>query len=275
MHTSTNSGRVWTRSLLAAAVVAFTASPASAQRWGRERFPESGACFFRDAEFHGDYFCIRAGDDVGRMPNEMNDAISSIRVFGRAEVVVFRDVRFNGGSTRFDRSIDNLRDAGWNDRISSLQVRVIGGRDRFGDLSNPDRGRDDRGRDDRRGDNRGGDRRMTGDEADRIVRRAYQDVLGRDPDDGGLRQYRSRIIDDGWNEEQVRNSLRNSPEYRVRTTMTREKAQDIVRRAYLNVLKREPDAGAEGYIRNVMQNNWSQEDVERELRNSSEFRNRR
>lgn len=271
MHTSTNSGRVWTLSLLAAAVVMFTVSPASAQRWGRERFPDSGACFFRDAEFRGDYFCVRAGDDVGRMPPDMNDAISSIRVFGRAEVVVFRDVRFNGGSTRFDRSIDNLRDAGWNDRISSLQVRIGGDRrDRFGDLSNPDRGRDDR-----RGDDRRGDRRISSDEADRVIRRAYQDVLGRDPDEGGLRQYRSRVIDDGWNEEQVRNSLRNSPEYRVRTTMTREKAQDIVRRAYLNVLKREPDPGAEGYIRNVLQNNWSQDDVERELRKSDEYRNRR
>lgn len=266
MHTSTNSGRVWTLSLLTIAVVALTVTPTYAQRWGRERFPDSGACFFRDVEFRGDYFCIRAGDDVGRMPEGMNDAISSIRVFGRAAVVVFRDVRFNGGSTRFDHDVRDLRDQGWNDRISSLQVRVGGGgRDRFGDLSNPDRGRDDRRE----------DRRITSDEADRMIRRAYQDVLGRDPDEGGLRQYRSRILDNGWSEEQVRNSLRDSPEYRVRTTMTREKAQDIVRRAYLNVLKREPDAGAEGYIRNVMQNNWSQEDVERELRNSAEFRNRR
>jgi hypothetical protein len=262
---------VWTLSLLAIAVVAFTAPAAEAQRWGRERFPDSGACFFRDAEFRGDYFCVRAGDDVGRMPEGMNDAISSIRLFGRAEVMVFRDVRFNGGSTHFDHDISDLRDAGWNDRISSLQVRIGGGdrRDRFGDLSNPDRGRD------AQRDGRGGDRRPTGDEADRMIRRAYQDVLGRDPDDGGLRQYRSRILDDGWSEEQVRNSLRNSPEYRVRTTMTREKAQDIVRRAYLNVLKREPDSGAEGYIRNVMRDNWSQEDVERELRKSDEFKNRR
>jgi hypothetical protein len=54
--------------------------------------------------------------------------------------------------------------------------------------------------------------------------------------------------------------------------MTRPKAQEIVRRAYLNILKREPDAGAEGYIVNVWQKNWSQADVERELRNSPEYR---
>jgi len=253
-------------------------SAAMAQRWGRPPFPGSGACFFQDSDFRGDYFCVPAGEDVGRVPDEMNDRISSIRLFGRAEVIVFGDIRFRGGSARFDRSIRDLRDERWNDRISSLRVDVEGrgpdfrngppppppdDRGRFDDRGRDDRGRDDRGRDDRR-DRRG--------DVDQIVRRAYQDVLGRDPDEGGLRQYRSRIIDDGWNEQQVRESLRNSPEYRERTTMTRPKAQEIVRRAYLNVLKREPDSGAEGYINNVWRQNWSQEQVERELRNSPEYR---
>ncbi|HUK35559.1 MAG TPA: peptidase inhibitor family I36 protein [Vicinamibacterales bacterium] len=251
--------------VLAVAIVSgVVPAAAAAQRWGRDRFPDSGACFFRDAEFRGDYFCVRAGDDVGRLPDEMNDAISSIRVFGRAEVTVYKDARFNGGSVRFNASVSNLKDAGWNDRISSMRVQFIQG---GGDFRPGDRPDD-------RGGNRD-NRRISSDEADRIVRRAYQDVLGRDPDEGGLRQYRSRIIDNGWTEEQVRNSLRDSPEYRARTTMTRAKAEDIVRRAYLNILKREPDSGAEGYINNVLRNNWSQEDVERELRKSPEFRNRR
>ena len=274
MLTSIRVHRVVTLALLAASALLVLPSHAFAQRWGRERFPDSGACFFRDADFRGEYFCIRAGDDVGRMPSEMDDAISSIRVFGRAEVTVYRDVRFNGGSSRFESSIRNLRDAGWNDRISSLRVQ-FGPRD--GDFRDRRDGRD--GRDDRGGDRRDdgrSNRRLTGDEADRSVRRAYQDVLHRDPDDGGLRQYRSRMIDDGWSEEQVRDSLRNSPEYRERTTMTRAKAEDIVRRAYLNVLKREPDAaGSQGFINSVLRDNWSQEDVERALRNSEEFRNRR
>jgi hypothetical protein len=42
------------------------------------------------------------------------------------------------------------------------------------------------------------------------------------------------------------------------------------------VLKREPDAaGSQGFINSVLRDNWSQEDVERALRNSEEFRNRR
>ena len=54
-----------------------------------------------------------------------------------------------------------------------------------------------------------------------------------------------------------------------------ELAQEIVRRAYLSVLRREPDAAAEGYVNGVWRDNWSQQDVERELRRSDEFRNRR
>ena len=270
MHTSSR-GRVLIVGLLACANL-LIAGVASAQRWGRERFPDSGACFFRDADYRGDYFCVRAGDDVGRMPPDMNDQISSIRLFGRAEVVVFKDIRFDGGSARFDRSIRDLRDENWNDRISSLRVQIA----REGDFRDRGDRRDDR-RDDRFGDRRDrDDRRISGEEADRIVRRAYQDLLHRDPDDAGLRQYRSRIIDDRWSEDQVRNSIRNSPEYRDRTTMTRAKAEDIVRRAYQSVLKRDPDAGGmNAYVKNVMNDNWSQEDVERDLRKSDEFRNRR
>jgi hypothetical protein len=253
------------RALLTIGVLLAISAAANAQRWGHERFPQSGACFFQDADFRGEYFCVGAGANVAAVPDDLNDGISSIRVFGKAEVVVFRDVRFGGGSTRFGSSIRNLKDEGWNDRISSLRVQ----------LESSGREGDVRGRPDDRRDERRDDRRPRGEDVDRIIRRAYQDVLGRDPDEGGLRQYRSRIIDDGWTEEQVRNSLRNSPEYRDKITMTRAKAQEIVRRAYLAVLKREPDAaGSEGYINSVLRDNWSQQDVERELRKSPEFRGR-
>ena len=64
-------------------------SAAMAQRWGRDPFPGSGACFFRDSEFRGEYFCVRAGENVWRVPDEMNDRISSIRTFGRFQLRVF------------------------------------------------------------------------------------------------------------------------------------------------------------------------------------------
>jgi hypothetical protein len=57
--------------------------------------------------------------------------------------------------------------------------------------------------------------------------------------------------------------------------MTPARAQEIVRRAYRAVLEREPDPGAQGFVDKVMRDHWSQEDVERELRKSPEYRNKR
>ncbi len=268
-------GRNFVRTALALTALLAASSPAIAQRWGREATPASGVCFYNDANYRGEYFCVRPGDSVSRMPGDMNDRISSIRIFGDVDVTVFRDVDFNGGSRRFDTSIRSLVNEGWNDRISSIRVRGPGA-DRFGDRNS----RGDRGRDDRGGarDDRGAvrDDRRPREDPDVIVRRAYQDILQRDPDQGGLRAYRSHIIDDGWSEEQIRAALRNSQEYRDLTTMTRPKAAEMVRRAYLAVLKREPDpAGAEGFINAVMKNKWSQADVENELRKSPEYRNKK
>ena len=58
--------------------------------------------------------------------------------------------------------------------------------------------------------------------------------------------------------------------------MTYRKAQQIVHQAYLNILGREPDAaGSRGYVQRVMKDKWTQQDVERELRKSPEYRQRR
>ena len=105
-----------------------------------------------------------------------------------------------------------------------------------------------------------------------MVRSAYQNVLHREPDEAGLRLYRRHITEDGWSEQQVREALRSSPENRV---LTRERASEIVRRAYLSVLNREPDAGAQGYVNKVMRDGWTEEDVARELRRSPEYRQAR
>lgn len=53
-------------------------------------------------------------------------------------------------------------------------------------------------------------------EARQIVRQAYRDVLRREPDASGLRQYVSAMLYEGWSEADVRRSLVNSREYRQR-----------------------------------------------------------
>jgi hypothetical protein len=111
--------------------------------------------------------------------------------------------------------------------------------------------------------------------ADRIVRRAYQDILNREPDYNGLVQYRNQILHHGWDEHDVRQALQRSPEYRQKNAMTRDQAVGIVQRAYWSVLHREADAGGmEGYVQRVLRDHWSEADVARELRHSDEYRNK-
>jgi hypothetical protein len=214
-------GRFALRRLAPAVVGAFILlipAAASAQlRWGRPTVPSDGACFYRDAGFRGDYFCVRAGEDLPYIPGGLNDEISSIRTFGRARVVVFRDKRFSGRSELFAQDVYNLRNAGWNDRLSSLRVDSWrGGRGYgYGD-----------------GDGRG-----------------YTN--GRGYGYGNGNGYGSGYGND--RREVVR-------------------AEEVVRRAYLEVLRREPDAASRAYVDRVMRDNWSQNDVERELRRSSEYR---
>ncbi len=251
-----------------------SALPVEAQRWGRPRTPRDGACFYRDANYRGDYFCVPAGEDLDQMPSGLNDCISSIRVFGEVEITVFRNPGFSGRSTRFADDVSNLQERGWNDTLSSLSVRrgFRAGRGGF----DSGYGYGDRGR------------RQSNAEVERIVRRAYRDVLDREPDPAGLREYGQRVFSEGWSEADVREALRRSPEFRQQgrgmasgraerreSRMTRDEAQEIVRRAYLSVLGREPDAGSEGFVTRVLRDNWSESDVARELRKSDEFRNRR
>lgn len=46
--------------------------------------------------------------------------------------------------------------------------------------------------------------------------RAYREVLGRDPDPVGLEGFRHKIVDQGWTEEDVKNYLRQTAEYKNR-----------------------------------------------------------
>ena len=105
-------------------------------RWGRPSTPRTGACFYRDADFRGDYFCARNGEDIPEMPSGMNDQVSSIRVFGDVEVTIYQDVRFRGRSARYRGDVRNLGSQGWNDRLSSISVKV----DSFGGGRPPEGG---------------------------------------------------------------------------------------------------------------------------------------
>jgi len=116
--------------ILAAAVLLVAATkPAAAQvRWGRGRLPGAGACFYKDNNFRGEYFCTAPGQTLAALPGGMGDKISSIRVLGETEVTIFRDQSFRGRSSHFRGNIPDLKREGWNDAISSIRIdRTRGG----------------------------------------------------------------------------------------------------------------------------------------------------
>lgn len=207
---------------------------------------------FEHADYRGEGIELRPGDrieDLSRADLDggvrLNDAISSIRVEEGAEVYVYEDAHFRGAVMRLTESARDLSGrpladdfrANWNDRISSVRVeRARRGDHRreapevilqrvYGEVlarePRPDELRRGRGwiidqgwtEDMLRDHLRQGDEfRREG--ADRIVRRAYREVLDREPDAGGLRQYRRAVLERGWTEGDVRDDLRRSEEYR-------------------------------------------------------------
>ena len=119
------------------AITSFRVQPASggrarsetgawANRWGRPATPANGACFYENIDFAGQYFCSRQGESIELVPEGTNDRVSSIRLFGNAEIVVYRDRYFGGVSQWFDVSEPDLRESGWNDTISSYRIETRG-----------------------------------------------------------------------------------------------------------------------------------------------------
>jgi hypothetical protein len=125
----------------------FSAASATAQpRWGRERQPQTGACFYEDAGFGGRYFCVRQGERIQSLPAGLGDRISSVRILGPAEVTVFRDTDMRGRSGRFISNVTDLKREGWNDQISSVEVSNARDYRDYGGDRNRGRARDrDRG----------------------------------------------------------------------------------------------------------------------------------
>jgi hypothetical protein len=91
--------------------------------WGR-----GGACFYKDRNFGGGYFCLRRGENRDTL-GSFGDDISSIRVFGGARVTIYNDRGFRGGSGTTVQDVADLRNWSfrgghtWNNRISSVRIQ--------------------------------------------------------------------------------------------------------------------------------------------------------
>ena len=231
----------------ATVLLALPAAPASAQYyWGRAPVPSAGACFYEDINYMGRYFCAPVGELRGRVPPGTNDEISSIRLFGYVEVSVFRSNDLRGDSRRFTSSIRDLRNAGFNDRISSFVVDRRGGGGSWGGAYG--------------GGGYGGG-------YDNGYRPGY-----RPPDYGYGGGYNGGYggSHQGWGGAYGGGSYGSSGHNGGRYTY--DQAERMVRQAYQRVFRREPDPAARPWINEVMKNNWSQRQLEDALRDTPEGR---
>jgi hypothetical protein len=112
--------------------------------------------------------------------------------------------------------------------------------------------------------------RISHKEAERMVRDAYLNVLRREPDPAA-RTYVDKVLYEGWTEADLVRELRKSDEYRHGSRMSRQEAERIVRDAYREVLRREPDSGSRGWVDKVLNDHWTKQDVVRALEDSDEY----
>ena len=226
---------------------------------------------YQDADFRGGALVLHPGESIENMSGatfdngtKLNDSISSIRIEGDVVVFAYENARYRGDALRLTESVRDLSgrpvaggvSASWNDRISSIKVKWA-----------RDRDQNDRDRDDR-GPGRPGDERPHGD-LEKLVKVIFNDLLGREPTPGELRDFRLRLMDQGWTEEMLRDHLRTEEHYR------NEMVELIVRRAYRELLGREADPGGlKHYSRNLLEKGWTEDDVRDDLRKSAEYRNK-
>jgi hypothetical protein len=219
---------------------------------------------YQHAGFSGDALVLYPGEAIDNMSGrtfengaKLNDSISSIRVEGGAVVYAYENSRYRGEALRLTENARDLSgrpvagsvSVSWNDRISSLKVERPRGRDRDREPDRP------------------GDKPRS--DPEKIIKTTFTDLLGREPTAGELRDFRNRLLDQGWTERMLRDHLRSEEHYR------NEAAELIVRRAYREVLGREVDpSGLKQYSRAVREKGWTEGDVRDDLRKSAEYRNR-
>lgn len=232
--------------------------------WGRDdRRDPPRIILYADPNFSGEGLALDAGSDLPdlrRSPfgsgRKSNDKVSSIRIERGARARVYADPNFTGDMLEITESIANLgqlRRPGnnsqwtWDDCITAVRVDRASRQDRD---PRPPPGRPGR-------------------DPETVIKNAYRDLLGHEPDANTLRHYRRLFLEENWNEDMLRADIRRGPEFRSR------EADGIIKRAYRDLLDREPDRdGYENFRRKIVDGNWSEEDVRNWIKRSDEYRRR-
>ncbi|MBN2242750.1 MAG: peptidase inhibitor family I36 protein [Acidobacteria bacterium] len=93
---------------------------AQGRSWNQGNQPRDGACFYVDRDYQGEEYCVDADESQHQIANRYNDRISSVRIFGKAQVVVYEHENLGGARRVLASSTPGLGD--FNDKISSIEV---------------------------------------------------------------------------------------------------------------------------------------------------------
>ncbi len=93
-------------------------------------FHDDGVCFYEDANFQGRAICIADGGrqtDLSKVLNNWAGRISSVKIVGQSQAVVFADADFKGALLTITRDITDLSHyrllrRTWDNQITSLRV---------------------------------------------------------------------------------------------------------------------------------------------------------
>src|ERR1700691_5453295 len=104
--------------------------PGQGHRPPSKGIPSRGACFFKEKYYRGEYFCMTRGSSVNLVPPGFNHAVSSIKVYGRGGVHIYKSADFQSDNASFSGIVPDLaawrlpsdRSRNWNNKISSVQV---------------------------------------------------------------------------------------------------------------------------------------------------------
>src|SRR5438132_240308 len=90
-------------------------------------------CLYQDVHYEGWAECYRPGDQVPTM-RDHNNNVSSIRIFGRATIIVYDNTNFRGQSAEFASDVPDLGlrsfvgSRSWSDKIESFEVGSLNDR---------------------------------------------------------------------------------------------------------------------------------------------------
>lgn len=240
--------------------------------------------FYTEPNFRGEALTIEAGANLETLDRVKRSdqkpwtyGISSVRVEGAAKATVYTQPGFRGESLEIGSSITDLysvqRAAGggtWDRAIAS--INVTGPRVTVVQAAPPPapvvRGEGPpaavvvvpvapppppRPRIDPR-------------TAERIVQQAYREVLDRNADPAGLRRYRDRVMNEGWDERRVIAELQRSSEARAINP-------DLaITKMYREILGRDPDPNGLAHYRSKWKDGWTQGQIRNDIRRSAEGR---